>query len=126
MTRTRPALPNAHTTAEIGDYALIGDCRSAALVSREGSIDWLCLPRFDSPSVFAAILDHERGGYFLIRPTASFRSERRYMPNTNIVETTFYGAHGAFVLRDMMPVCSEEVKRHELRPQHEVLRQVKG
>jgi GH15 family glucan-1,4-alpha-glucosidase len=115
-----PAIP------AIGDYALIGDCRSAGLVSREGSLDWLCFPRFDSPSVFAAILDHERGGCFRIRPTGPFRTERRYMPGTNIVETTFHGANGTFVVRDVMPVSSEEAKRRQLRPEHEVLRQVEG
>jgi GH15 family glucan-1,4-alpha-glucosidase len=64
--------------AQIHDYAIIGDCRSAALISRGGSLDWLCWPRFDSPSIFAAILDEDKGGRFLIAPQGPFRSERSY------------------------------------------------
>jgi GH15 family glucan-1,4-alpha-glucosidase len=110
----------------IGDFALIGDCRSAALISRAGSIDWLCWPRFDSPSIFAAVLDVKQGGRFAIRPTGAFRVERRYLPETNILETTFHAGDGACVLRDLMPVASEEEKRAELGPPHEVLREVEG
>jgi GH15 family glucan-1,4-alpha-glucosidase len=110
----------------IGDYALIGDCRSAALVSRDGSLDWLCFPRFDSPSVFAALLDPEGGGRFRVRPAGRFRSSRRYLPGTNILETTFHAPSGSFVLRDLMPVSSETAKRRGLRPQHQVLREVEG
>ena len=112
--------------APIGDYALIGDCRSAVLVSRDGSIDWLCLPRFDSPSVFAALLDAAGGGRFRIRPTGAYQVERRYLPETNIVETTFSGPAGAVVLRDLMPVSSEADKRSSLTPEHEILREVEG
>src|SRR5690606_35351450 len=61
-----------------------------------------------------------------IRPVGGFRSARRYLPDTNILETTFQTASGAFVLRDMMPVASEEAKRRKLRPQHQVLREVEG
>jgi hypothetical protein len=60
----------------IDDYALIGDCRSAGLVSREGSLGWLCLPRFDSSSIFAAVLNAGNGGRFLVRPIGEFRTER--------------------------------------------------
>src|SRR5215211_372242 len=110
----------------IDDYALIGDCRSAGLISRDGSLDWLCLPRFDSPSIFAAVLDTEKGGRFLVRPVGEFRTERRYLANTNVLETIFRTPTGACVLRDLMPVSSEEDKRAYLTPEHEVLRQLEG
>ena len=89
----------------IGDYALIGDCRGAGLVSRDGSLDWLCLPRFDSSPIFAALLDARAGGRFRIRPRGEFRAERRYLPDTNVLETTFHAPGGAFVLRDLLPVA---------------------
>jgi GH15 family glucan-1,4-alpha-glucosidase len=110
----------------IGEYALIGDCRSAALVSRNGSLDWLCLPRFDSPSIFAALLDANRGGRLHVQPVGAFRSRRRYLPDTNIVETTFRTTNGAFVLRDLMPIASESDKHGALMPDHEVLRELQG
>ena len=65
--------------SSISDYAIIGDCRSAALVSRQASIDWLCWPRFDSPSCFAAILDQKTGGRFAVHPVGAFASDRRYV-----------------------------------------------
>lgn len=113
----------------ISDYALIGDCRGAGLVSRDGSLDWLCVPRFDSPSLFAALLDAEAGGRFRIRPAGAFTASRRYLSDTNILETTFtaLGSPGdAVVLRDLMPVSSEQDKRRRFAPQHEVLREVEG
>jgi GH15 family glucan-1,4-alpha-glucosidase len=108
----------------IGDYALIGDCRGAGLVSRDGSLDWLCLPRFDSPAIFAALLDADEGGRFRIRPAGAFRAERRYLPDTNIVETTFRCPGGTVALRDVLPVVSEEEKAGFLAPEQEVLREV--
>jgi GH15 family glucan-1,4-alpha-glucosidase len=110
----------------ISDYAFIGDCRSAGLVSRDGSLDWLCLPRFDSPSIFAALLDAENGGRFLVRPIGEFRTERRYLANTNVLETVFRTPKGVCVLRDLMSVSSEEDKRAHLTPEHEVLRELEG
>src|SRR3954469_16602866 len=110
----------------IGDYALIGDGRSAALVSRDGSLDWLCWPRFDCASIFAALLDTERGGRFRVRPIGMFRSERRYLPDTNVLETIFHTSSGTVALRDLMPVASEQDKRASLTPEHEVLRELEG
>jgi GH15 family glucan-1,4-alpha-glucosidase len=106
----------------IGDYAIIGDCRSAALVSRGGSIDWLCLPRFDSPSVFAALLDSAKGGRFRIAPTGSPTVDRRYLGRTNVLETTFTTTSGIVRLTDLLPVADEAVKARTLWPEHEVLR----
>ncbi len=79
---------------QISDYGLIGDMQSCALVSKQGSIDWACFPRFDSPSVFGRLLDWQRGGYFLLAPKGVQEVTRRYLPNTNVLETTFEAAGG--------------------------------
>jgi GH15 family glucan-1,4-alpha-glucosidase len=90
--------------ARIEDYALIGDCRSAALVSREGSIDWFCCPRFDSEACFAALLGTRKHGRWLIAPHAPARVTRRYRPNTLVLETHFETEEGAATLIDFMPL----------------------
>src|SRR6266540_2780817 len=87
----------------IADYALLSDCHSAALVSREGSVDWLCFPRFDSPSVFARMLD-EAAGHWSIRPAAGHEVSRRYLGNSLVLETTFRTVTGALVLTDALAV----------------------
>src|SRR3974377_92314 len=96
----------------IGDYALLSDCRSAALVSRDGSVDWLCFPRFASPAVFARILD-PAGGHFAIRPTGDFSASRAYANQTMALETTFATASGTVVLTDAMAVGRNE-RGHDL------------
>ncbi|MEY9753845.1 glycoside hydrolase family 15 protein [Bradyrhizobium yuanmingense] len=89
--------------ARIEDYALIGDCETAALVGRDGSIDWLCLPRFDADSCFAKLLGDEHNGYWKVCPEARSSSERRYRPGTLILETTFATDQGRVRLIDFMP-----------------------
>ncbi len=90
---------------KIEDYALIGDRRSAALVARDGSIDWLCWPRFDSDACFAALLGDERHGYWRLAPRgAVLRSERRYHPDTLILETRHVTPEGVVSVTDLMPV----------------------
>jgi len=88
----------------IADYGLISDMHSCALVSNAGSIDWACFPRFDSASVFARILDWDKGGHFQIAPLGIRSVTRRYLPETNILETTFETESGAATLTDFMPV----------------------
>ncbi|ARQ02292.1 glycoside hydrolase family 15 protein [Pseudorhodoplanes sinuspersici] len=91
-------------SALIEDYAMIGDCETAALVSRDGSIDWLCFPRFDSPACFAALLGTSENGRWSIRPTEkTVRISRRYRPDTLILETIFETDSGSAMLVDFMP-----------------------
>ncbi|WP_369725695.1 glycoside hydrolase family 15 protein [Bradyrhizobium sp. LLZ17] len=89
--------------SRIEDYALIGDCETAALVGLDGSIDWLCLPRFDSDSVFAKLLGGDNNGCWLIRPDEQHSASRHYRPGTLILETTFKTDNGCVRLTDFMP-----------------------
>nr|WP_041453929.1 glycoside hydrolase family 15 protein [Anaeromyxobacter dehalogenans] len=105
----------------IHDHAIIGDGRSAALVSRRGSIDWLCWPRFDGPSVLGALLD-DGAGHFTVAPTQPFRTSRRYLGDTNVLETRFETASGAVSVTDFMPVASDPERRRLLLADHAILR----
>ncbi len=95
----------------IGDYALLSDCRSAALVSRAGSVDWLCWPRFDAPAVFACLLDPD-GGHFAIRPAGDFQVSRAYVDQTMVLETRFGTQAGTAVLTDAMAVGRNDRGHH--------------
>ena len=125
QTRPAEARSAAHASwPQIHDYGIIGDCRSASLVSREGSIDWLCWPRFDSASIFAALLDRERGGYWRISPVQPATIRRRYVPDSNVLQTEFVAQSGTAILTDVMASSSSAFHRNELLPDHEILRRV--
>jgi GH15 family glucan-1,4-alpha-glucosidase len=106
----------------IADYAYIADCHSAALVSRAGSIDWCCMPRVDSKSCFARLLDWESGGYCQIVPSCRYESSRRYVDNTLILETTFGADDGEARLCD----CFAMRKGGEHYPHRQIRRIVEG
>jgi len=94
----------------IEDYGLIGNAISAALVSRGGSIDWLCVPRFDSAPCFAALVGDRDNGFWQIAPEEPFETHRRYCPDTAILETMFQTASGSVTLIDFMPFTTDETK----------------
>ena len=113
---------NTDSYPPIADYGFIADCHSAALVSKTGSIDWCCMPRLDSRSCFGRILDWNNGGYCQIEPTASYKTSRRYMDRTLILETTFQTKSGQARLID----CFTMRRRGEHDPHRQILRVIEG
>lgn len=104
---------------KISDYGIIGNLHSAALVGLDCSIDWLCLPHIDSPGIFNALLDSEKGGRFTVTPAGEWDSTASYIPDTNILRTRFRTRTGVFSVTDFMPVPPTgeeelEAERHEL------------
>jgi GH15 family glucan-1,4-alpha-glucosidase len=115
----------------IGDYGLIGDCRTAALVSREGSIDWCCLPRFDSGAAFGRLLDFERAGHCSIAPVGQegeWESSRRYLDDTLVLETTFRGRGGQARLLDFfaLPENTEASEDARAVQRRRIVRVIEG
>ena len=108
--------------AKIGDHAAIGDGRSVALITSAGTIDWLCWPRVDSPSIFAAVLDPVLGGAWAIGPSGPAHVSRRYVSGTNVLDTRFVTETGELRLVDAMTLGPDEAKPHTVLPEHELLR----
>jgi GH15 family glucan-1,4-alpha-glucosidase len=111
-----------HAYPPIGDYGYIGDCHSSALVSRNGSIDWCCMPRVDSASCFGRLLDWEKGGYCQVFPKDSCEISRRYVEKTLILETTFRTSGGEVRMRD----CFTMREGGEDHPHRQILRIIDG
>lgn len=107
----------------IEDYGIIGDLHTVALVGIDGSIDWCCLPHFDSPSVFAAILDDEKGGYFKISAVAPARCKQLYLPDTNVLITRFFSDDGIAELIDFMSIEGRSL-RYAPPNYHQIIRRV--
>ena len=100
----------------IADHGLIGDLQTAALVTTDGTVDWFCTPRFDSPSVFASLLDADHGGYFRVSPdTDDYVTKQLYFPDTAILITRFMTPDGVGEVHDFMPIIEgEATDRHRL------------
>src|SRR4051794_30792176 len=116
----KPDTNTVNDFPDIGDYAAIGDCRTAALVAKSGAVEWLCLPTFSGDSLFAAILDRN-AGHFTIRPTQPYRVERAYIAGTNVLQSTYHCASGVLRLTDCITIPGS-AQNERLRPQHEMLR----
>ena len=99
------------------NYGIIGNCKSAALINEDTSIDWLCLPQFDSPSVFANILDDQKGGHFLIKNLANYTIKQAYIENTNILRTEFRNEKAGFEVIDFMPRYKNEINLYYTPPE---------
>jgi GH15 family glucan-1,4-alpha-glucosidase len=106
----------------IEDYGLVGNLRTAALIGKNGSVDWFCFPHFDSPSIFGAILDHRKGGYFRIAPTLEETARKQvYWPDTNVLVTRFLSTDGVGEIIDYMPVAPSK----DEPPYHGLIRRVR-
>jgi GH15 family glucan-1,4-alpha-glucosidase len=118
-----------NTVAEykpISDYGVIGDQHTAALVGLDGSIDWQCAPRFDSPSIFAAILDARKGGKFQLSPASKFSTKQNYEGDTNVLSTIFESPDGRVKLTDFMPCFMDEGRLKGFQELHRLLEAVEG
>ena len=113
------------TFLPISDYGLIGNSHGAALVGKNGSIDWCCMPRFDSPSIFAAVLDDKLGGRFTIAPRDEWSSSQRYISDTNVLETRFETADGIAIVTDCMPLFESDTDPSGLTIRHQIVRMVR-
>ncbi len=109
----------------IESYALIGDCRTAALVGSDGSIDWFCWPRFDSPPIFNRLLDAS-GGYFSLAPTGGYTVTRSYRQDSNVLVTKFEVEGGSCQVTDLLAAIPQEARRRMLLPETLIIRRIEG
>ena len=116
------ARPRSEGYKPIEDYGVIGDLRTAVLVGKDGSIDWCCLPNFDSPSVFASILDSKKGGFFKIAPVQDAVQKQMYLPETCVLVTRFLSPEGVCEVIDFMPVYGHE---GQMSHANQIVRQVR-
>lgn len=121
-TKTQSSFYPSQEYLPIEDYAVIGDLHTVALVGKNGSIDWCCLPRFDSPSVFGALLDAKKAGFFRISPTdmSNVKCQQLYLPETNILLTRFLSADGVAEVTDFMPIKAVGTAEQE----HKLIRSI--
>ena len=105
------------------DYGIVGNCRSAALVSKQSSIEWCCLPEFDSASVFAKILDKDKGGHFGFLNTQDFQISQSYIKNTCVLKTRFENKEAAFEIFDFLPRYQKSYQEHHAPP--EIIRYIR-
>ena len=120
LAQTPPGLSDGYLPIE--DYGIIGDLHTVALIGKNGSIDWCCIPRFDAPSVFGALLDSQKGGFFRLAPpyVPGMSRKQMYLPDTNILMTRFLSVDGVCEIMDFMPVKELDSKSH----QHHIIRSV--
>src|SRR5262245_66574328 len=97
----------------IESYGVIGDLHTVALVGVDGSIDWCCLPHFDSPSIFAAILDDQKGGFFKIAPLHYKQHKQMYLPDSSVLLTSFLSAQGVGAVVELMPIEEDQNGRND-------------
>ena len=110
-----PAVTADHRYLPIAEHGVIGDLHTVALVGTDGTIDWYCPERFDAPSVFASILDAEKGGYYRISPARSEHvTKQLYFPDTNVLITRFLTPHGVGEVQDFMPIHRDPEHRRQL------------
>ena len=105
----------------IAEHGLVGDLHTVALVGTNGTIDWYCCPSFDAPSVFGAILDKDKGGFYALRPSAEdWDAKQLYFPETNVLITRFFTEDGVGEVQDYMPIDHAEIAAHR----HRLIRRV--
>ncbi|MFH1682287.1 MAG: trehalase-like domain-containing protein, partial [Candidatus Woesearchaeota archaeon] len=109
------------------DYGIIGNCRTCALISKKASVEWMCYPDFDSPSIFAKLLDEKKGGSLQIRPVGKYKISQRYLPHTAILETVFESEKDSFKVLDFFPRYRKLVskRKDKLMRQNRMIRIIK-